>query len=346
MAKQVPIPANVASAYPKITQQAWNALTPADRGKLEIGLPPSSSGRGILGDILGGVESVGKQLVQGAEALPGQIEQLPAEAKKLTGSAAGTAFLSGLPGGAKPAAKTAKKSATSTTQSSQQVQTLEQQIEAQQAWATMGQQLAGDLSSYQQPVENALSGGLTAPIAAQADKSFLSAVGATPGSPASKWLNSENALSNQMDAPLQAAMASYGAAYSQGAGNVDKAIAASGAANAEAIATAPEATWLSGLGQHVLSNINYYGTLSKGIGNTLNDAVLYYANLSGAGGVGATTGPGVQETLGSIPTSSQYDPASAGTVKGSTAQALPSITSSAPAATALPIGATSVPSTP
>ena len=181
----------------------------------------------------------------------------------------------------KPAAKkkTAAKGATAPT-----AQQIEQQIQAQDVWGKLGQGLVADQQKLENPILQAMGGGLTGPATSVAANTALGAMGLSPTDSAAKWLHSEIKQANANDSPLQAAMNSYAAAFATGQQGVDQALTNLGQANQQFVETAPNATWLQEIAQHISSNINYTGQIPSYIANSLPDWTKWYLQQSGAGG--------------------------------------------------------------
>jgi hypothetical protein len=134
------------------------------------------------------------------------------------------------------------------------------------------------------PIEAALSGAATAPIAEQAENTALALAGVGAGSPAGQWLQSAIGAGQAAAAPLQAAMEQYGAVYAATASPVEAALQAYGQANTMAVATSPEQAWLSGLTSHITSNLNYYGSIPTASVPSLPPAVVQALQQSGGYG--------------------------------------------------------------
>ncbi len=157
-------------------------------------------------------------------------------------------------------------------------------------FAALAQGLASDMQAQQAPVEQAITGAQLPALTQSATTQALSEAGLSPGSSAGQWLNTNIAQANANDAPMQAAMNAYGAAYQTGQQGVDTALTNLGQANALGIQAAPETTWLNDLATHIQSNLAYSGEIPTADLATLPPALQYYLQQSGgAGGTGETS---------------------------------------------------------
>lgn len=307
-----PIPAEVHEHYPNITQQAWDALSPAEQTKMAGSAAVETKSPGFFSTYIAepadAAFNFAKKVLYSPEALTEQI-------------AGGD---NGPP--TKTKAKAKKKPPAEGDLTTAQ---MEAQIQQGDLWNQLGQQLVSDQAKLSAPVENAISGGLTAPVASGAATQALSDMGLSPNSKASDWLNSEIAQAKANDAPLTQAMKEYGADYAQGQQGVSAALAGMGQANALAIDTAPEADWMTAIVQHAMSNVNYYGEITPSQASTLPPSVL--AALSGSGGGG-------EAAAGSIPITDTPSQIAAAVqnyyAHGATSSGLPSSTTAAAGATA------------
>jgi hypothetical protein len=225
----------------------------------------------------------------------------------------------------KKAPAKAKAKATTPAETPAQIQAAEQAAIAANPFNQMGQGLVADEKNLEAPLENAMSGGLTAPGTSNAVATALSAAGLSPGSPAAQWLNANISQANAADAPMAQAMQQYGQAFGQGDAGVQSALANMGQANALANTVAPEQQWLQSLATHIQSNLNYYGTIPNwavGSGSqALPPALQYYLQQTGTGQATGTTPlqnitvPGAPKTkAGANPLGNVSIPSTAGAV--------------------------------
>ena len=157
-------------------------------------------------------------------------------------------------------------------------------------FASLAAGLTSDMQAQQAPVEQAITGAQLPGLTQSATGQALSEAGLSPGSSAAQWLDSNIAQANANDAPMQAAMNAYGAAYQTGQQGVDTALSNLSQANALGIQAAPETTWLNDLATHIQSNLAYSGEIPTADLGTLPPALQYYLQQSGgAGGTGETS---------------------------------------------------------
>lgn len=299
----LPIPADVASHFPSITQKTWDVMDDSERMKLSASASAiQKDPTGLFGQL---VEHPAEDLASSAKAAFGQTEgaakNLGNLAKVLTvGPKDNPTVLGDILGDKKPTAKPKAKAKAKQKEPDITQSELQAQIAQGNLWNELGQQLVGDQTKLSGPVENAISGGLSAPVASGAATQALSDMGLSPKSSASDWLNSEISQAKSNDAPLEQAMKEYGADYSQGQSGVRSALAGMGQANAEAIDTAPEADWMTAIVQHAMSNVNYYGEITPSEASILPPSVLSALSGSGGGGQGAAGSIPITDTPSQI----------------------------------------------
>jgi hypothetical protein len=191
----------------------------------------------------------------------------------------------------------------------------------------LGEGLTTQLKAAETPIESAIAGGLTAPAESSAATQALGALGLSPNSSASSWLNSEISQANANDSPMDAAMKAYGSAFDTSQGTVNSALTQMGTANALETTTAPEQEWLTALMSHIQSNLSYYGEAPTDALASLPPALLYYLQQSGAGGaIGGAGTSNVSELK--VPGAAKY-----GSNTKLPTTALPSVVGAAPGAT-------------
>ena len=222
-------------------------------------------------------------------------------------------------------------------------QQLHQQISANDVWQQLGNSLVADQQKLEAPIEQAISGKDTAPQESNAATTALGALGLSPNSSASSWLNSQISQANANDSPMAQAMNEYGKAFTAGQQGIDSSLKQMGTANALGVQTAPEADWVSSLAQHVLSNMNYFGGISPQIASSIPAALRYYLGQTGAGG---TTASGLEPltNLSQGVNKSLEPPTTSANAAGSPGSGLPSPAVAAGGATAA--GQNGIPSTP
>lgn len=205
--------------------------------------------------------------------------------------------VSSSPAKAKSTAKKKKAPATTSTSPSEVPTQADLNAALQNSpWGKLGAAISGDLSGAVQPSEVAMAGGLTAPAEAQAANTALGALGLSPNSSASQWLNSQIKAANAADDPMTQAMQAYEGAFAQGETGVEKALTNMGGANEAFIESAPMTDWLQMITQHIGSNLNYYGYAPESAIGGLPAAIQVALAESGPGGA---PGPG-SETVGQI----------------------------------------------
>lgn len=182
-----------------------------------------------------------------------------------------------------------KAAASSTSADNPTLKELEQQISAGNLWNQLGQQLVGQQEALDKPVEESISGALTAPAESTAAAQALSSMGLAPNSKASSWLKDQISQANTADKPLQNAMNLETKEYEQGQSGISSALGSMGQANALEISTAPQADWLTSLVQHIMSNVNYYGQYgSAAQAASVTPAIQAALAQSGGGGQGVS----------------------------------------------------------
>jgi hypothetical protein len=213
------------------------------------------------------------------------------------GSVSGADVGNLITGGGKAKTDTAKakpkKKAAAKGESSAQEQEQEQQLVATNDFAQLAKGLISDETAQEAPLQQAVSGQLTAPATSNAVATALAAAGLSPNSPAAQWLNANIAQAQAADQPMAQAMTAYGQATEQGNQQVNQALGNMGTAENLALQTAPEQTWLQSLAAHIQSNMNYYGTIPSwavGSGSTaLPPALQYYLQQTGTGQASGVT---------------------------------------------------------
>jgi hypothetical protein len=197
------------------------------------------------------------------------------------------------------AAKAAKTKKTPTT--SAETQAEEGQIADQNDFNTLAQGLVTQDQQLQVPVGQAIGGELTGPATSSAESQALAAIGLSPTSSASSWLNSEIAQGNANDSPMTQALNAYQQAYSAGQGVIDQAITNVGEGNQLGVATAAEQPFLNQLSSH-LGSEQYY-TIPSDVASQLSPALQTALANAGFLGVTAPKAP-ASATLGLAPAAS------------------------------------------
>lgn len=225
-----------------------------------------------------------------------------------------------------PKKKATKAGTPATTSETPSEAELKAQIAQGDLWNQLGQQLVAAQSNLDKPVEESISGALTAPAESSAATQALSSMGLAPNSSASSWLNDQIKQANSNDAPLTAAMNTYTKEYESGQSGVSAALSGMGQANALSIDTAPEADWIQTLAQHIMSNVNYYGQVPTSAVANMPPALQYYLSQSGAGGTSTSGEESLQNLAAGL--SKNLEPPT-----GKATTTLPSINGAAPSAT-------------
>lgn len=153
-------------------------------------------------------------------------------------------------------------------------------------FAQMGQGLVKGLEAQEAPVQQAVSGQLTAPAVNSALSEAFAASGLSPTSAAGQLVGANIAQGEKNAQPLQEAMSAYGTAFGQGQSTIDNALTNLGQANALGVATAPEQQWLTSLQSHIQENLAYSGNVPTAAIANLPPALQYYLQQSGNSGVG------------------------------------------------------------